>query len=124
MFVQEAPARTPDRPLEGLPLERLEHEICEVAARMTVSMARWLSLVGEFDRREAWGTWWGVRSTAEWVAWRCAVSPRAAREHVRVARALPELPLIREAFESGQLSYSKVRVLTRVAEPCSEADLL
>ena len=60
----------------------------------------------------------------EWVSWRCALSPRAAREHVRVARALPELPRIREAFESGQLSYSKVRVLTRVAEADSEADLL
>jgi hypothetical protein len=86
-------------------------------------MARWLSLLGEFDRRDGWWTS-GCKSMADWVSWRCALSPRAAREQVRVARALRELPLIREAFESGRLSYSKVRVLTRVAEPHSEGDLL
>jgi hypothetical protein len=124
MFVTEAPAQSGDRELEDLPLERLEHEICELAAQLTARMALWLSLLGEFDRREAWGECSGCRSTADWVAWRCALSPRAAREHVRVARALPGLPRIRDAFESGQLSYSKVRVLTRVAEPDSEEDLL
>jgi Domain of unknown function (DUF222)/HNH endonuclease len=87
-------------------------------------MARWLALVGEFDRRDGWNDWSGCPSTADWIAWRCAMSPRTAREHVRVARALPELPLTREAFESGRLSYSKARVLTRVAEADSEADLL
>jgi hypothetical protein len=124
MFVSEAPAQSVDRKLEDLPLEHLEHEICELAAQLTARMARWLSLLGEFDRREGSGTCWGCRSTADWVSWRCALSPRAAREHVRVARALRELPRIRDAFESGQLSYSKVRVLTRVAESRSEADLL
>ncbi|MEK6271100.1 MAG: DUF222 domain-containing protein [Actinomycetota bacterium] len=120
----EPPAQPADPRLEDLPREHLEHEICELAAQLTARMARWLSLLGEFDRREAWGECSGCRSTADWVAWRCALSPRAAREHVRVARALPELPRTRDAFESGQLSYSKVRVLTRVAEPDSEADLL
>lgn len=54
----------------------------------------------------------------------CALSPRAAREHVRVARALEELPLIRTAFSRGELSYAKVRPLTRVATPESEEELL
>jgi hypothetical protein len=125
MFVREAPAPPPgDSQLEDLPLERLEHEICQLAAQLTASMARWLALVGEFDRRDGWSGWAGCRSTVEWVAWRCALSPRAARERVRVARALPELPRTRAAFESGRLSYSKVRVLTRVAAPDSETDLL
>ena len=129
MFVTEAPAPAPDaalgdRSLHDLPLERLEHEIGELAAHLTARMARWLSLVGEFDRRDGWGTWSGLRSTADWISWRCALSPRAAREHVRVARALREVPRIREAFESGRLSYSKVRVLTRVADRDSEEDLL
>jgi uncharacterized protein DUF222 len=124
MFVDEAPALPCDRVVADLPLEHLEHEICQLAAQLTARMARWLALVGEFDRRDGWGTCWGCRSTTQWIAWRCALSPRAAREHVRVARALPELPRIRDACESGRLSYSKVRVLTRVAEPDSEADLL
>ena len=66
------------------------------------------------DRRGGWADV-GSGSCAEWLAWRCAVSPRAAREHVRVARRLPELPLIHAAFARGELSYAKVRALTRVA---------
>ena len=106
-----------------LPLELIEREIEQLAAQINAGNARWLELVAEFDRRDGWGGT-GCRSTAEWVAWRCALTPRSAREHVRVARALPELPLIRDAFGSGELSYSKVRALTRVAGRESEEDLL
>lgn len=87
-------------------------------------MARWLALLAEYDRRDGWWSWHGVRSVAEWIAWRCSISPRAAREHVRVARALRELPMITGAFSRGELSYSKVRPLTRVATERTEADLI
>ncbi len=117
-------SQPPTGELAELPLEHLEHELCELAAHIEAGLARWIALVGEYDRREGWGSWRGVRSTAEWVAWRCSCSPRAAREHVRVARALRELPRTREAFDRGELSYSKVRPLTRVASADSEADLL
>jgi hypothetical protein len=118
--VSAAPRSRPDE----LPIERLEAELCELAAHLEAGMARWISLVAEYDRRGGWSECWGVRSTAEWIAWRCSCSPRAAREHVRVARALRELPKIREMFASGELSYSKVRPLTRVAAVESEADLI
>jgi Domain of unknown function (DUF222) len=120
MFVETPPSR---KPLADTPLELIERRIESLAAAMTASMAEWIELVGEFDRREGWANT-GCRSTSEWVAWRCAVLPRAAREHVRVARTLPELPQIREAFFAGELSYSKVRALTRIAEAESEAELL
>ena len=71
-------------------------------------------------RRDGWCSW-GTKSLAEWVAWRCGLEPRAAREHVRVARALRELPLTAARLESGELSFSKARALTRVATPESEA---
>jgi Domain of unknown function (DUF222)/HNH endonuclease len=106
-----------------LPLELIERQIESLAARITADSARWLELVGEFDRREGWGGS-GCRSTSEWIAWRCAVSPRAARENVRVARKLLELPLLQAGFARGELSYSKIRVLTRVADDESEADLI
>src|SRR5690349_13482159 len=48
----------------------------------------------------------------------------AARERVRVARALATLPRLTEALARGQLSYAKVRALTRVATPETEARLL
>ena len=104
-------------------LEHLEHEIVELAAQIHAATCRWLELVAEFDRREGWSSW-GCKSCAHWVAWRCAISPVAAREHVRVARALAELPLIRAAFARGELSYSKVRALTRVAGIQREEELL
>jgi Domain of unknown function (DUF222)/HNH endonuclease len=131
MFVNgsPAPASAPasssslgDR-LADLPLELIEREIESLAAQINAGCARWLELVAEFDRREGWGGT-GCRTTCEWVAWRCALTPRSAREHVRVARALPALPEIRAAFVHGELSYSKVRALSRVADAQSEADLL
>ena len=106
-----------------LPLELIERRIEEMAARISAGSAAWLELVAEFDRREGWANT-GCRTTAEWVAWRCALLPRAAREQVRVARALRELVHIKAAFASGELSYSKARALTRVADAESEADLL
>lgn len=128
MFVTEPPVSpAPDDEAEPglreLPLELIEREIEQLAAHVNAGTARWLELVGEFDRRTGWANT-GCRSTSEWVAWRCALTSRAAREHVRVARALPELPLTRVAFARGQLSYSKVRALTRVADADSEAELL
>jgi hypothetical protein len=84
-------------------------------------MARWLELLGEFDRRLGWSDW---GSCAHWLAWRCGLDGRTAREHVRVARALNGLPLVRASFERGELSYAKVRALTRVSAPAKEDELL
>jgi hypothetical protein len=48
----------------------------------------------------------------------------AAREKVRVAHALKPLPLISASFASGELSFSKVRAVTRIADPENEKELL
>jgi Domain of unknown function (DUF222)/HNH endonuclease len=109
--------------LETLPSERLEREIAELGGHINAATARWLALVGEFDRREAWAEW-GCRSCTHWLSYRCGVSPAAAREQVRVARRLTELPHLRAAFGRGELCYSQVRAVTRVATPDTEADLL
>ena len=58
------------------------------------------------------------------LLWACGIDPHTAREKVRVARALPELPLLSEAMARGELGYSKVRALTRIATPGNEPDLL
>ncbi|MGR6964517.1 DUF222 domain-containing protein [Geodermatophilus sp. URMC 61] len=109
--------------LSAMPVAQLAWEITAGAVRLAAASAAWLRLVAEFDEREGWGGY-GIRSCAHWLAWQCGLSPGAAREHVRVARALRALPLIGEAFAAGRLSYSKVRALTRVAEPGTEAALL
>ena len=79
--------------------------------------------MAEFDRRRAWSDW-GCRSCSHWLSWRCSLSPAAAREHVRIALRLQELPLIRGAFAEGRLSYSQVRALTRVEQVVREEELL
>ena len=109
-----------DRPV---PLDVLEREITQLASEIHAATCRWLGLVAEFDRREGWGPW-GCKSCAHWVSWRCGIAPVAAREHVRVARRMEELPQIRRAFAEGRLSYSKVRALTRVEGIVREAELL
>src|SRR5262249_45653295 len=75
-----------------------------------------------FDTRGGWGH--GFRSCAHWLTWRVGLEPGAAREHVRVARALGSLPLLRQALARGELSYSKIRALTRVATAETEERLL
>ena len=105
------------------PLPDLAAAITAGAVRLAAATAAWLRLIAEFDRRDGWHGY-GIMSCAHWLAWQCGLSPGAAREHVRVARSLQSLPLIEAAFSSGRLSYSKVRALTRIAEPDSEASLL
>jgi hypothetical protein len=109
--------------LADLPLHQLQDEIATLASHIYAGTCRWLELVGELDRRGSWAEW-GCGSCAEWLAWRCALTPRSARERVRVARRLPELPLIHDAFACGELSYAKVRTLTRVADAENEQELL
>ena len=105
------------------PLELLEREITALATQIHAATCRWLCLVGEYDAREGWASW-GAKSCAQWVSLQCGIAPGPAREQVRVARRLRELPLIRAAFAEGELSYSKVRALTRVENVEREQDLL
>lgn len=41
-----------------------------------------------------------------------------------MAAALPELPRVGAAFERGEISYNKVRALSRIATPATEEMLL
>src|SRR5215467_14030310 len=110
----------PDPP--PVPLERLEAEICALAGHLAAATCRFLVLVGDFDARRGWASW-EMTSCAAWLSWKCQMSSHTAREHVRVARALRELPVIRAEFGAGRLSYAKVRALTRIATPDTEAGL-
>jgi hypothetical protein len=82
-----------------------------------------MRLLAEFHHREGWQDT-GFGSTAEWLAWRIGILPGAARERVRTALALEQLPRASEAMKNGELSFTKVRALTRVATPETEEALL
>jgi len=103
-------------------LERLGDQIAELSAHLDAATARLLDLIREFDARGGWGN--GFTSCAAWLTWRVGLDPGAARERVRVARTLGTLPRLAQALACGELSYSKVRALTRVATPETEERLL
>jgi hypothetical protein len=103
-------------------LDRLGDQIAELSAHLEAATARLLALIREFDARGGWNR--GFRSCAHWLCWRIGLNLGAARERVRVARALGTLPLLAGALGRGELSYAKVRALTRVATPETEARLL
>ncbi len=108
--------------MDTLALDRLGDEIAELSAHLDAATARLLDLIREFDAREGWNT--GFRSCAAWLSWRVGLDLGAARERVRVARALGTLPRLAQALARGELSYAKVRALTRVATPETEEQLL
>ena len=106
-----------------LAIDDLDQAILNLFASINASTYRVLELIREFDERGGWLRW-GFENCAQWLHWRCELSPNAAREKVRVAHALKPLAEISSAFSKGALSYSKVRALVRVATPANEASLL
>lgn len=100
-------------PQPTMSLSDLESELLGLAGHIAAAECRFLQLLAEFDRRGGWNGV-GVRSCAHWLAWRAGMSLRTATEHLRVAHALTDLPLVTAAFAAGRISYSKVRAITRV----------
>ena len=82
-------------------LDQLGDDIAELSAHLDAATARLLTLIREFDARGGWNT--GFRSCAAWLSWRVGLDLGAARERVRIARALGSLPLLAEALARGQL---------------------
>jgi len=105
------------------PIEDLDRNIRTLCSHINAATYELLVLIREFDERAGWLKW-GLKNCAEWLAWRCDFSMTTALEKVRVAHALKTLPGISGAFGSGELSYSKVRALTRVANRGNEDELL
>jgi hypothetical protein len=103
--------------------EQLEDQITTLAGQINAANYRFLKLIAEFDRRQTWAGY-GLRSCAHWLNWKCGMSMNPVREKVRAARALEGLPGINAAFQKGELSFSKVRAMTRIATNENEDYLL
>lgn len=103
-------------------MERMDR-VALLWAEITAATREFLRALAESDRHEDWNDE-GFGSCAEWLAWRLGIDKNTANEKVRTARALEGLPQISEAMGRGELSYTKVRALTRAATPANEADLL
>ena len=110
-------------PAHARPLAELEAEITELAGHLNAAQHRWLTLIAEFDRRQGWSDG-ACLSCAHWLNFKCGINLGAAREKVRVAHALESLPKISASMSRGEVSYSKVRAMTRVATAETEDYLL
>jgi uncharacterized protein DUF222 len=97
-----------------LDIDTLADRIAATAASIDAATHTFLTDLREFDERGGWDVQ-GAQSCAAWLSWRCGLAPGAAREKVRVAKALAGLPLIDEELRQGRISFSKVRAMTRVA---------
>ena len=102
-------------------LDHLGDRIAELSARIDAATYELLCYLHQFNQQYGWE---GFRSCAHWLNWRTGLDLGAAREKLRVAAALDALPHISAAMACGRLSYSKVRALSRVAAPATEAWLL
>jgi hypothetical protein len=104
-------------------IDALADDIADTAAHIDAATHRLLVMIREFDRARGWAHQ-GALTCAHWLSWRIGLGIGPAREKVRVAHKLAELPLLDEAFRCGELSYSKLRAMTRVATAANEAELL
>jgi len=104
-------------------LDDLSDEIVTLAAHIHAATHQLLVLIAQFDRWRGWEVG-GHRSCAHWFAFRTGITLGAAREKVRAAHAIERLPRISASMARGELSFSKVRALTRVADPDNETELL
>ena len=114
---------TPPQAASLVRADALEREITDLCAQINAAGYRLLQLVAELDDEAPWGAW-GLQSCAHWLNWRCGIGMNAAREKVRVAHALKQLPLISASFALGELSFSKVRAVTRIADSKNEKEFL
>ena len=103
--------------------EQLGEQITELCSYIYAAESRLLTLIREFDNKEYWARL-GFCSCAHWLNFKCGIGMNAAREKVRVANALAKLPKMDEKFSKGELSYSKVRAMTRIADETNEDYLL
>src|SRR5688572_9861475 len=104
-------------------MEALGDAIAETAAMIDAATHRFLTQLRQFDQVGGWHVA-GAQSCAHWLSWRVGMDLGAAREKVRVARSLDGLPAIDDALRAGEISYSKVRAMTRVATAANEDMLL
>ncbi len=109
--------------LDELPLPRLTDHLTSHAALVASETATYLRVLSAFDRRGGWRGY-GVRSCAHWLNWQVGTNQRTAQEQLRVAKALDDLPQTSAAFTTGELSYSRVRAITRVAAADTEDQLI
>jgi hypothetical protein len=100
-----------------------EEELATLSSHLDAATYRQLVLIRQLDESGHWANA-GATTCAAWLSWRIGMNENAARERLRIAHALVDLPKVADAMRRGELSYSKVRAIVRVATPQMEDRLL
>ena len=103
--------------IEWREVDRNLRNIAQRRAALDADEARWLR---EAERLQIWRPL-GMVSALDYCERVLGYAPHTASERLRVARALGSLPLLEAALGDGDLNFSAVRELSRVATPSTEA---
>jgi hypothetical protein len=112
-----------DREEDSFDPEAAEEELATLSSHLDAATYRQLVLIRQLDESGHWVKA-GATTCAAWLSWRIGMNENAARERLRIAHALRDLPKVADAMRTGTLSYSKVRAIVRVATPQMEERLL
>ncbi len=104
-------------------VDQLDRAIGSLNQSANATCYKMLLLIRQFDERSGWKDR-GFSDGVAWLKWRCDLGTGTAREKLRISHALKHLPLISKTFSEGRLSYSKVRVITRIATAENESELI
>jgi hypothetical protein len=110
--------------LSGLSGEEIVTDIRRNISCISFCHARVIALIDEAERRGLWAEWVGVKTLPEWVMHVASVSMHTAREYVRVMTALREMPKVNKSLAAGEVSFSKVREVTRIGERIGDEEAL
>ena len=100
-----------------------EEELATLSAHLDAATYRQLVLIRQLDECGHWANA-GATTCAAWLSFRIGMAESAARERIRIAHRLRDLPKVADAMRTGTLSYSKVRAIVRVATLKMEDQLL
>ena len=114
---------SPDREEEAFDPETAEEELATLSSHLDAATYRQLVLIRQLDDCGHWAKA-GATTCAAWLSFRIGMAETAARERLRIAHRLRDLPKVADAMRTGTLSYSKVRAIVRVSTPQMQDQLL
>jgi hypothetical protein len=117
---REAEQETAPRQPEQAPdTNDMAKQLRLLAQEIETRQADLVMLLAQFDTAQGWRAS-GAKHCVAWMNVELDICPSLARETLRVAHALIDLPQMTSLFRSGRLGWSKVRALTRVATADNE----
>ena len=112
----EEPVNEKALPLDGPAIQQCLRALSQ---DFTSQHADLLELLVRFDDVKGWQSS-GAGHCAAWMNLELGISPKLGWEYLRIGRRLRLLPTTQALFRAGKLTWSIIRLITRVADPDNE----